>query len=454
MVDTYEAYKQEIVDDLSACLEGMGVQPILFVGSGLSQRYFSAPTWEGLLKELARTCPTIDKDYLYYKQKHNSLIDIGSEFAQLHMEWAWGDGKPAFPDSLFKEPNSPNIYIKHRAAEIINNALTSEKALAQIKEFDAEIESLKKIRPHAIITTNYDNFLEEKFEDYTPIIGQSILKENYSNIGEILKIHGCASKPETLILTAPDYVEFQEKKKYLSAKLLTYFIEHPLIFIGYSAEDPNIRAILSDIDEIISSDKQLIPNIFIIDWTPEIHPQASYQKEKLIQTSPEKSIRIKSILASDFNWIFEALQASEALSTVNIKLLRSLMARTYDLVRHDIPKRTIEIDFQTLEHAIADQNSLAKIYGITTLDDPTKLNAAYPFSLSRVGELLGFNGWHGADQLIKQLKQATGFDMKTSDNKYHLALKAGKVMEVHKYSQAAIDILEKLNKGETYDLSP
>ena len=62
-------------------------------------------------------------------------------------------------------------------------------------------------------------------------------------------MHGCVTDPVSLVFTQGNYDQFIRKKKYLSAKLLTYFSEHPLIFVGYGAGDPNIKAILSDIDE-------------------------------------------------------------------------------------------------------------------------------------------------------------------------------------------------------------
>src|SRR6516164_3709558 len=62
------AYQGEITADIEACVSQMGCQPILFVGSGLSKRYFAGPSWDELLTHLGRECPLIDKDYAYYKQ--------------------------------------------------------------------------------------------------------------------------------------------------------------------------------------------------------------------------------------------------------------------------------------------------------------------------------------------------------------------------------------------------
>jgi hypothetical protein len=96
----------------------------------------------------------------------------------------------------------------------------------------AEIELLRRIRPHSVITTNFDRFLEIAFPDLTPIVGQSILHGTQVLFGEIFKIHGCISDPNSLVFTKRDYDEFARKKQYLSAELLTYFSEHPLLFIG------------------------------------------------------------------------------------------------------------------------------------------------------------------------------------------------------------------------------
>jgi hypothetical protein len=348
MDNDYENYKKEMSDDISTCLDSMGVQPILFVGSGISQRYIGAPTWDALLKDLSEGCPILNKDYAYYKQKHASLIDVGTEFAEAYREWAWGEGKEEFPEELFSESQPPEIYLKHQVAQYFEGIVNSNSAKEAEEHYSEEIEAFQNIRPHAVITTNYDGFLEQVFPDYTRVVGQSILKANYTDVGEILKIHGCSSNPSSIVLTLSDYDEFQAKKKYLSAKLLTFFAEHPLVFFGYSAEDPNIRAILSDIDEILSPHNELIPNIYIVEWSPNAEDESSHQREKLISVDHERSVRIKSITANDFTWVYRAFGSSEAIEAINPKILRALLARTYSLVRHDIPKRTIEVNYQTL----------------------------------------------------------------------------------------------------------
>jgi hypothetical protein len=452
MTKEFKEYQERIRDDIATCMDTMGVQPILFIGSGLSRRYFLAPSWEGLLQKLVDDCPFIEKDYAYYKQKFHSLIDIGSEFANIYREWAWDEGKDSFPPELFSPSQSAEIYIKYRVSTLFNELLSTTEAKSREESHKEELESLQKVRPHAIITTNYDRFLEKIFPDYSPVIGQKIINANYAQIGEILKIHGCSSEPASLVFTHNDYQDFQAKKKYLSAKLLTFFAEHPLFFLGYSAEDPNIRAILADIDEILSPEGQLIPNIYLVEWNEQSEQMTSFPSERLIAIDSEHSVRVKNIVSNSFQWIFDALGSNDALPSVSPKILRALMARTYSLVRHDIPKRTVEVDYNTLEHAVSSEQELAKLYGITTLDDPSAVNAMYPFSLTHVGQDLGYSSWHQANQLIDQIKSQKGVNIKAADNRYHIAILAGNTMQAHKYSQAAVDLLKKVRDGENYEL--
>jgi hypothetical protein len=61
-------YMEDVKADIANTVEGTACQPILFIGSGLSRRYFSGPSWDELLARLAAMCPLIDKEYAYYKQ--------------------------------------------------------------------------------------------------------------------------------------------------------------------------------------------------------------------------------------------------------------------------------------------------------------------------------------------------------------------------------------------------
>lgn len=465
MSHNYDNYKEDVTQDIKKCLEEMMCLPILFVGSGVSRRYIGAPNWEELLKETAKNCPRIEKGFAYYKQnarKKNSkdqLIEIGTTFAELYHDWAWNEGKSEFPEELFEEDKPSEIYIKYKIAEYLNSLLTESFEDGENLEIIEEIQCLKKIRPHAIITTNYDLFLERIFTGYEPIVGHQILRTNFTSYGEILKIHGCVSDPQSMVLTTEDYKNFDRKKKYLTAKLLTYFAEHPLVFIGYSAEDPDIKSILSDVDEIISSQNILIPNIYILEWDPHLDYSKYPQREKIIPINSQKNILIKSITASSFKWVFEAFGTLCDIKNVDTKLLRALVARIYEFVRTDIPRNKVELNYQNLEHAVNNEDGLVTLFGLTAINDPSAFNAFYPYTLTAVGEKLGFfnknnkGSWQKADDLIKQIKEEKGIDIKASDNIYHSKIKSGKDSVVNKYSDEAISLLRKVMDKVDYSLN-
>lgn len=115
---------------------------------------------------------------------------------------------------------------------------------ANIQEMYAEeISKFKAIGSKnisCIITTNYDTFLENSFGQgaFQTYIGQSeLLFSTIYEIAEIYKIHGCCTKPESIVINSYDYNIFNQKSAYLSSKILTLFLERPIMFVGYSISD-------------------------------------------------------------------------------------------------------------------------------------------------------------------------------------------------------------------------
>ena len=101
----------------------------------------------------------------------------------------------------------------------------------------------------AIITTNYDQFLEKYIfsNDYTVFVNQREMFSSRSyNIAEIYKIHGSIADPNSIVITEKDYENFDVNRKLFIAKMLTLFAESPIVFIGYSFTDENIQKIVSD----------------------------------------------------------------------------------------------------------------------------------------------------------------------------------------------------------------
>ncbi|MFM0095177.1 SIR2 family protein [Paraburkholderia nemoris] len=452
----YKQYQEEVTADIAARLAEASCQPILFVGSGFAKRYAKGPNWDELLTQLAEKCPLIDKPYAYYKQaNHGDQKKIGTIFSEHYRDWAWTEeGKKDYLPEYYVADAPSDIFIKHTAAEILKDLGPDAKGSYGSAALDEEIAALRKISAHAFITTNYDQLIETLFPGYEVVIGQQIMRRSFLSIGEIFKIHGCRTLPSSIVLDEADYDRFEEDHKYLSAKLLTYFVEHPLLFVGYKAEDPNIKAILYDVHRMVQAKYQLIPNIYILERDETLNADSYPARDRVINIGKDENIRIKSIAASSFKWVYEAFGQAGNLENIDTKLLRSLMARSVELIRSEIPKKKVEIDFKTLEHAVETGETFAKLFGVTTLSDPSKVNLDYKYVLTGVAQELGFRTWHEARKLIKRLKDESGFDMLATDNKYHIALKTGQAAKsrTDKYTDATVDLLRKVMNNEKYTL--
>lgn len=448
----YGDYIDRVSRDVTKTVSDMKCQPILFIGSGLSIRYFDGPSWEDLLEMAAIECPEFDQSVEYYLQGNATYPEIGSMLADAYYHWAWGDGKEEFPDELRAREYPQEIFLKHFISQHFDQITPSSIQDIEPERHRQEITQLQNIHPHSVITTNYDLFLDQIFPDYERIIGEEILRSPHESVGEIMHIHGNITNPESLILTEDDYKGFNEKKKYLSAKLLTYFAEHPVLIAGYSIEDENVKKILEDIDFILSPEDGLIDNIYFLQWEPNISDRESFPREIQVEVRKGDTVRVKNIVAKNFDWVFNCFGKGGEIEGINLKLLRTVMANTYDIIREKAPREEVRIDYESLERAANSEDTLGTMFGVTTLDTPIDWGIMYRYTLTDVAEELGYGYWHPANELIKQIEEETGVNIKESDNIYHID--AAPLRDYHdgRYSDATVELLRKVDQGVEYDL--
>ena len=127
-MNNYQKYQERVCNTIKECLDSMECQPILFVGSGFSRRYFNGLNWEELLRKLAEENP-LSKQFAYYKQTYKDNIEIGSQLAEEYKEWAWGEGRKEFSNEIFSEQYNGEIYIKNKVRDIIQNIMPSSRIL-------------------------------------------------------------------------------------------------------------------------------------------------------------------------------------------------------------------------------------------------------------------------------------------------------------------------------------
>lgn len=57
--------------------------------------------------------------------------------------------------------------------------------------------------------------------------------------------------PQLPTFEQQDYENFFKKQIYLIVKLFTYFMEHPIIFIGYSLSGENIKSFYTMLNRLL-----------------------------------------------------------------------------------------------------------------------------------------------------------------------------------------------------------
>lgn len=216
----------------------------VFVGAGVS-RLSGLPTWSDLIKLMLKEMP----DLKYEEDKLSS--DDYLKIAQIYFN-TYGEEK--YKDKVkgsFKEDCTPNkihdmIYALH---------------------------------PNHILTTNYDNLLEQEAvkvgRNFSVINADNAVSSAPSSY--IIKVHGDFSS-SNFVLKEQDYLDYEQNYKLIDKLVKTIFSTNLVIFIGYSLQDYNIKLILNWVKNVQAD--SFIKPIFIHIDDPLSELELDYQNKR------------------------------------------------------------------------------------------------------------------------------------------------------------------------------
>jgi hypothetical protein len=331
-----------VCDALQTTFESAGAAPFLFIGSGFSRRYLNLEDWSSLFRRFSDGL----RPYEYYLASANGdLPAVASLIAEdFHDRW-WSDS--VFEAS--RERNKTRVRDRTSALriEICNHINAATAAAFQASAYPNEIAALSSLNVDGIITTNWDVFLEQLFPDYRVYVGQSeLLFSNPQSIGEIYKIHGSAVRPSSLVLTKEDYGVFESRNAYLAAKLITLFVEHPIVFLGYSLSDRNISALLKAVVACLGADnlERLRRNLIFVQRAKGEEAAVS----QTILAIDGDQLPITIVKTDDFLPVYQAIDATKR--KIPARILRFCKEQLYELVRSTSPETKLSVlDIDNIE---------------------------------------------------------------------------------------------------------
>lgn len=344
--------------------------PVLFIGTGISLRYLkNSYTWNGLLKKIAFDLTNNEEFYLDLKSKcyENNAYQYEKIATLLEKE---------FNTSLIKDRNGKFKNINDIFYENMKNDINLSRFKIYISQLLSDLEykdnmedeilELKKIRKNisSIITTNYDKFIEEIFK-FTPLIGNDILLSN--PYGSVYKIHGCISRQNHIIFTENDYKLFLEKYELIRAQLLSLFIHNPIIFMGYSISDENIKNILKTVFTYIepnSEQAEKIRNNFLL-----VEYRKDSKSDEIVEHDIElegfSTIRINKLRTDCFIPIYTSLSNLQlSVSAMDIRKVQNIVKEIYSggEIKVSITDNLDEINNNEKILAIGSVNTIKYVY--------------------------------------------------------------------------------------------
>ena len=192
---------------------------VVFVGAGVSANS-GVPTWSGLIDKMAKELG------IKRKIRQDEYLKIAQYYYNEHPK-TFNSSVKKYLDGNWK----PNI---------INEYLFSE------------------FNPKYFVTTNYDDLLEQTSNKLTmpyTIIVQDEDIPKISNDNAIIKMHG-DFQHKMFVLKEDDYLKYSENFRLMEVFIKSLFATNTILFVGFSADDPNVNQIYSWVNNILQKNQR------------------------------------------------------------------------------------------------------------------------------------------------------------------------------------------------------
>ncbi len=211
--------KQQIANLLRIQQASRTNKLVVFVGAGVSQNS-GIPTWNNLINSMLDELPS-------ELCKESDVLKLAQ---------------------MYKNSRGHKEYM-----DKIKNVLLYNKAVPNPLH-----KSIIALNPCHIITTNYDDLLEQElaneFKQYD-IIREDKDIPQMKNQHCLVKMHGDYAT-DNIVLTEKDYFDYQNNFSLIRAFVQSLFASKLVLFVGFSFADLNLKMIMNELQNILSENMQ------------------------------------------------------------------------------------------------------------------------------------------------------------------------------------------------------
>lgn len=365
--------------------------PVLFIGSGISKRYlYKYPSWSELLE---KSFEKFEPDSFQYQKYIDSCIrNKMSEFeTNVYMGTLIED---EFNKAFFDRRVVLNIGNKRNPSWVKRGISPYKMYLADFfkkqklnnsRELQDELIRFKKLKNKiaAVITTNYDTFLEEYVfpKDFQVFVRQhELFSADSYNIAEIYKIHGSATDAESIIITRDDYAHFKDTRKLIIAKMLTLFAESPIVFMGYSFTDEDVRNIIEDFLSCLSEEQLANIRKHFVFISHKKGEQSLVEVERTVITKNGVEIPFVEVQTDNYGLVYDTLaEIIPGISPLKVRETRRVVKTIVDQNMSSVDAESIivgiddlseiELSSKPLAIAIGYKENILNKYGYGLLEE-------------------------------------------------------------------------------------
>ena len=195
--------------------------------------------------------------------KKNLAIFVGAGISKNSDVPLWSEIINIFSKELKMGDAAPSDYLKIAQCYYETHPIKYKKILNEKLNKNWDTNSITKFlfreyKPKYFITTNYDCILEKTADELKNNIYKVVCKnEDIPKIKDnaIIKMHGDFNN-KNIILKESDYTDYSSEFKLVETFIKSVFATSIILFIGFSADDPNVNQIYQWVKDILKENKQ------------------------------------------------------------------------------------------------------------------------------------------------------------------------------------------------------